>query len=59
MSASAHWEMTYTRKKSMTSGDRGEAPDVKHRTRPPSFSLILLNTSRSHIGDGVLPENKK
>jgi hypothetical protein len=48
--------MTYTLKKSMTSGDNGEAPDPIKRTRPPSFSFILLNTNLSHIGDGFRPE---
>lgn len=27
-----------------------------NRTRPPSFSLILLNTNRSQIGDGFFPK---
>lgn len=40
----------------MTSGDKGEAPDAIKRTRPPSFSLILLNTNLSQIGDGFFPE---
>ena len=40
----------------MTSGDNGEAPDPIKRTRPPSFSFILLNTNLSHIGDGFRPE---
>lgn len=48
--------MTYTLKKSMTSGDNGEAPDPIKRTLPPSFSFILLNTNLSHIGDGFRPE---
>ena len=40
----------------MISGDKGEAPDTMRRTRPPSFSFILLKTNLSHIGDGFLPE---
>lgn len=40
----------------MISGDKGEAPDAIKRTRPPSFSFILLKTNLSHIGDGFLPE---
>lgn len=40
----------------MTSGDKGEAPETINRTRPPSFSFILLNTNLSHMGDGFLPE---
>lgn len=40
----------------MTSGDNGEAPEPKKRTRPPSLSLILLNTNLSHIGDELRPE---
>lgn len=40
----------------MISGDKGEAPEPMKRTRPPSLSLILLNTNLSHIGDGFLPE---
>lgn len=47
---------TYILKKSMTSGDKGEAPEPINRTRPPSFSLILLKTNLSHMGDGFLPE---
>ena len=47
---------TYTLKKSMTSGDNGEAPDAIKRTRPPSLSFILLKTNLSHIGDGFRPE---
>lgn len=40
----------------MTSGDNGEAPDPIKRTRPPSFSFILLNTSLSQSADGFRPE---
>jgi len=40
----------------MTSGDKGEAPDPINRTRPPSFSFILLNTSLSQNAEGVRPE---
>jgi len=47
---------TYIFKNSMTSGDKGEAPDTIRRTRPPSFSFILLKTNLSHIGDGFLPK---
>jgi len=47
---------TYILRKSMTSGDKGEAPDAIKRTRPPSFSLILLNTNLSQIGDALFPE---
>jgi len=43
----------------MTSGDKGEAPDTIRRTRPPSFSFILLKTNLSHIGDGFLPKIRK
>lgn len=43
----------------MTSGDKGEAPEPINRTRPPSFSLILLKTNLSHMGDGFLPEKIK
>lgn len=50
---------TYTLKKSMTSGDNGEAPEPMKRTRPPSFTFILLNTSLSQIGDALLPEEFK
>lgn len=46
---------TYTLRKSMTSADKGEAPETIKRTRPPSLSFILLNTNVSHIGDAVLP----
>jgi hypothetical protein len=46
-------------KKSMTSGDKGEAPDPINRTRPPSFSFILLNTSLSQNAEGVRPEETK
>lgn len=49
-------ELAYILKKSMTSGDNGEAPDVINRTCPPSFAFILLKTSLSHIGYGFLPE---
>lgn len=48
-------KLPYILKKSITSADNGEAPEVIIRTRPPSFSLILLNTSLSHIGDGFFP----
>lgn len=48
---------TYTLKKSMTSGDNGEAPDPIKRTRPPSFSFILLKTSLSQNADGFRPED--
>lgn len=48
-------KLTYTLKKSITSGDRGEAPDPRIRTRPPSFSFILLKTNLSQIGDAFLP----
>lgn len=47
---------TYILRKSMTSGDRGEAPDPMKRTRPPSLSFILLNTNLSHMGEGFFPE---
>lgn len=47
---------TYIFRKSMTSGDKGEAPDVMKRTRPPSLSLILLKTNLSHMGDAFFPE---
>lgn len=47
--------VTYALKKSMTSGDSGEAPDPIKRTLPPSFSFILENTSLSQIGDGFRP----
>lgn len=50
---------TYIFKNSMTSGDKGEAPDTIRRTRPPSFSFILLKTNLSHIGDGFLPKINK
>lgn len=43
----------------MTSGDNGEAPEPMKRTRPPSFTFILLNTSLSQIGDALLPEEFK
>lgn len=49
-------KLTYTLKNSITSGDRGEAPDPMIRTRPPSFSLILLKTNLSQIGEAFLPE---
>lgn len=49
-------ESTYTRKKSMTSADKGEAPETIQRTLPPSVAVILLNTNLSHIGDDFLPE---
>lgn len=39
----------------MTSGDSGDAPEDINRTLPPSLAFILLNTSLSHMGDGVLP----
>lgn len=45
----------YTLRKSMTSGDSGDAPEDINRTLPPSLAFILLNTSLSHMGDGVLP----
>lgn len=41
----------------MTSGDSGEAPEPMKRTLPPSFALILLNTSLSQICDGFLPRD--
>ena len=47
---------TYTLRNSKISGDKGEAPEHMKRTRPPSFSLILLKTNLSHMGDGFLPE---
>lgn len=47
---------TYIFKNSMISGDKGEAPDAINRTRPPSFSFILLKTNLSHIGEGFFPE---
>lgn len=47
---------SYIFRKSMTSGDKGEAPDVMKRTRPPSLSLILLKTNLSHMGDAFFPE---
>lgn len=40
----------------MISGDKGDAPDTIRRTRPPSFSFILLKTNLSHIGEGFLPK---
>jgi len=46
---------TYIFKNSMISGDKGEAPDAINRTRPPSFSFILLKTNLSHIGEGFFP----
>ena len=46
----------YIFKNSMISGDKGEAPDAINRTRPPSFSFILLKTNLSHIGEGFFPE---
>lgn len=52
---SATKTVTYTLKKSITSGDNGEAPDPIKRTLPPSFSFILENTSLSQIGDGFRP----
>lgn len=48
-------QTTYIFKNSMTSGDKGEAPDAIKRTRPPSLAFILLNTNLSHMGDGFLP----
>jgi hypothetical protein len=36
----------------------GDAPEQRHRTRPPNTPLILLKTNRSQMGDGVFPENK-
>lgn len=53
------YKWTYTLKNSITSGDNGEAPEVKYRTRPPSLSFILLNTNLSHIGDGFLPARQE
>lgn len=50
-----YYAKTYIFKNSMTSGDKGEAPDTISRTRPPSFSFILLKTNLSHMGDGFLP----
>lgn len=50
---------TYIFKNSMISGDKGEAPDAINRTRPPSFSFILLKTNLSHIGDGFFPETNE
>lgn len=52
-------KQAYTLRKSMTSGDKGEAPEDINRTRPPSLSLILLNTSLSHMGDGVFPAHER
>jgi hypothetical protein len=43
----------------MTSGDKGEAPELISLTLPPSLAFILLNTNLSHIGDGFLPNNTK
>lgn len=40
----------------MISGDKGEAPEPKKRTRPPIFAFILLNTNLSQIGDGFRPK---
>ena len=42
-------------KKSRTSGDIGDAADSISRTRPPSAAFTLLNTRRSHMGEGVCP----
>lgn len=47
---------TYILRKSMTTGDKGEAPEHINRTLPPSFSFILLNTNLSQMGDGSRPE---
>lgn len=52
-------QRTYIFKKSITSEDKGEAPDAIKRTRPPSLAFILLNTNLSHMGDGFLPETFK
>jgi len=46
---------THIRKKSITSGDNGEAPETIKRTLPPSLAFILLNTNLSQIGDGFFP----
>ena len=48
----------YILRKSKTSGDIGDAPDVIKRTRPPNFAFILLKTRRSQIGDGVFPDSR-
>ena len=50
-----YFEKTYIFKNSIISGDNGEAPDTIMRTRPPSFSFILLKTNLSQTGDGFLP----
>ncbi len=49
---------THILRKSSTSGEIGDAPEKRHRTRPPNTIFTLLKTNRSQMGDGVFPEKK-